>query len=90
MVVPLSKRVRLSFTRGDQLAQIFVDERSPCAGTAAVALKLENQTSVRETNLLFRSILVFEVFRRKFPMDFLQQSGDFLVRQLGHVLCYCP
>jgi hypothetical protein len=57
MIAPLSERVRLSFIRGDKLAQIFVNERTPSARTVAVALKSGYQACVRETDLRFVSFL---------------------------------
>ena len=53
MIVPLSECVWLSFTRGDQLAQIAVNERAPCVRAATVAFILGYQAYVCKTDLRF-------------------------------------
>ena len=50
---PLCESVWLSFTRGDQLAQIAVNERAPCVRAATVAFILGYQAYVCKTDLRF-------------------------------------
>jgi hypothetical protein len=47
---PLSEGVRLIFSRGDQLAQIAVDEQTPCVRAASVALDFGHEACVGKTD----------------------------------------
>ena len=57
MIVLLCECVWLSFARGDQLAQIAVNERAPCVRAATVAFILWYQAYVGKTDLRFARLL---------------------------------
>src|SRR5260370_3863438 len=55
MIVPLSECVWLSFTRGDQVTQLLVNEGAPCVRAATVAFISRHQAYVRKADLRLAS-----------------------------------
>jgi hypothetical protein len=73
----LCERVRLNFTRGDQLAQIAVYERAPCVRAATEAFVLGYETYVCKTD--FRFALFFRDLKnnvRIIPLAFVSDKAE--------------
>jgi hypothetical protein len=76
------KWIRLSFIGGDQLPQVLVDERAPCAGAVAVALEGWNQADVGKADFRFALFLrnIKDDVRASPLILFLKNSGGSLTR----------